>query len=47
MKLFINGKDSCEDNTDKQTIDVDTISGATYSSTGIKNAVGTGIRRSS
>ena len=25
---------------DKQTTDVDTISGATYSSTGIKNAVG-------
>lgn len=25
---------------DKQTMDVDTISGATYSSTGIKNAVG-------
>ena len=33
-------KDIVKTILDKQTMDVDTISGATYSSTGIKNAVG-------
>ena len=33
-------KDIVKTILDKQTTDVDTISGATYSSTGIKNAVG-------
>ena len=39
-KITTVAKDIVKTILDKQTTDVDTISGATYSSTGIKNAVG-------